>query len=512
MKSKNVLKSTIHVTLLSFAGIVLGFLSQLLIAFFFGTGNQRDAYFGAIIIPTYLTAIFLGSIGAIFLSQYIHIATNLSKEKSTKFFNNVAICCLILLSAISLFTVLCAKQIISITVPGFTTYQYKVAVQMLQILAPTLIFQSLTNLFGSVIQSNHKFVIPALPALITPVVTLTFVLLFQEQLGISSLAWGNLLGNGLSFFVIFLTLLRSKDILFPLTLDYKDEYLRKIFKTAMPLLIAGIIYRFSGVWERLLASKLSTGSISYLGYSNQLLIVFSTLTSGGISTIFFPILSRAWSDGDMEYLQQQFVKAVIVLLYLTLPITFLFCYFRVEFIQILFERGAFDHHSTVAVAGTLALLMGAFIFQSLGSIVTRSFYFMEKTVWASAIGIIEIILYLITSIFLVRYYSFYGLAFAFSFAAMSNVILSAIIADKKIGFLNKNLLNAMSKIVFSCIVALFAISVFRIPINNLILMTTTSSLVFAFIYVLLTYFLKLEVIMEFKATTFNFFKGTNGKN
>lgn len=506
MESRILIKSTLQVTILSLSGIVFGFLSQLLIAYFFGTGNQRDAYFGAIVIPTYVVAIFIGSIGAVFMSHYINIATNNSKERSIKYFNNLLSSCFLILTSLMLVIMLFAERIIQITVPGFTAEQLAIAANMLRILAPTVLFQSLTNIFGSVIQSGHRFILPAIPAVVTSLVTILFVSFFGRVFGIFSLAWGNLFGNGLAFLIISFSLIRTKEIQLSFNIDILDDDVKKTFKAAAPLLIAGVVYRFSSVWERMLASKLTIGSISFLGYANQLLIVLSTLTSGGISTIFFPVLSRAWSNKDMATLKENFTKAVVLLLYISLPVAFLFCYMRVEFVQVLFERGAFNRDSTIAVGGTLALLMGAFIFQSLGSIVTRSFYYMEMTIAASLIGIIEIAIYLLVSIILVKYFSFYGLAFSFSFAAMSNVIISALIVNKKIKFLTQSLWMDLLKILFSCIVSTTILWLARLTYLNVIAATISSSLLFALIYVFLTYFLKIAPVMNAKVEIFRYIR------
>jgi len=87
LQNKGLLKPTIQITALSFAGIGLNFFTQLIIAYYFGTTIERDAYFSAIVIPTYLATILTGSIGSIFIPKLIELKNNYP-QKETRDFQN----------------------------------------------------------------------------------------------------------------------------------------------------------------------------------------------------------------------------------------------------------------------------------------------------------------------------------------------------------------------------------------------------------------------------------------
>ena len=62
------LKYTIQVTLISVLGIAVNFITQLLLAYYFGTTDARDSYFAAVTIPAYVAILFTGSLGMIFFT------------------------------------------------------------------------------------------------------------------------------------------------------------------------------------------------------------------------------------------------------------------------------------------------------------------------------------------------------------------------------------------------------------------------------------------------------------
>jgi putative peptidoglycan lipid II flippase len=83
--NKGLFKPTVLITAFSLLGVAVNFLLQLLIAYFFGASFERDAYFVAITVPTYLAAIFTGSIGIIFLPKFVDFIRNRDPETLNNF-------------------------------------------------------------------------------------------------------------------------------------------------------------------------------------------------------------------------------------------------------------------------------------------------------------------------------------------------------------------------------------------------------------------------------------------
>jgi len=412
-KKPGLLKPTIQITALSFAGIILSFISQLIIAYYFGANSERDAYFAAIVIPTYLSAIITGSIGFIFLPKVIELR-NISGQNARKFINTIlgstTLCLLLLIS----FGIFFSESILNLTAPGFDSNMIAYTGSLFRILLFSSIFSVLTNLISYLYQIKQKFIRSALAPLINILISILLVVILNSKIGIMSLAIGTLIGSVVSFLFV-LPILFTKEFRFSFHFDIFDTHFISLLKVSFPLLLGGLIFRSAPVLERMIASKLPLGSISILGYSGQLINILSTIAISGIVISFFPSMSDAWTK-DMTLFNQYFNKGIRSILLLTIPIALSFVLFGETFIKILLERGAFTPKDTIAVSKTFNFMTPAFIMLCLGGITSKVFYISKRTLDLTIISSLELISYLLLSYFLSRHFGYLGIAMGTSIA------------------------------------------------------------------------------------------------
>ncbi len=455
VSKKGIIRPTIQLTILSFFNVVLGFLLQIVIAYYFGATPERDSYFAAIVIPTYLTTIFTGSIGFIFLPKVIELQNSCDETNIDKFLSSV----IIAVSAIILFIVMTgtifSKSILKISAPGFSDAQLVETSKLFTVLLPSVLFATLSNLFSSIFQIRSKFVRPALIPLITGLFSLGFVILFTAKLGIMSLAVGYLTGSVISFLFLISDL---KGLRISFNIDFRNSAFIALFRLSIPLLIAGVLSKSTSVFERMIASKLEVGSISFLGYSFQIISILATLTSGGIAVSTFPLLSRYWISDEKKKLSDLLVSILRVILFISIPITFVIIFWGDILIKLFFERGTFTSVATLSVYKALVLMTGAFIFQSLGNLLIKLFYISGKTVIISLISVLELAIYLSLSYILMVRLSYLGLAIALSVSSFVNICISMWYINKNIiKFDIYNIITGLIRIVLASILAVFVV-------------------------------------------------------
>jgi putative peptidoglycan lipid II flippase len=428
MKKVNILtKSSIHVTLLSLLGLVFSFVLQMIIAYYFGTEFERDAYFIAIAIPSYISSIFIGSFGVIFLPKITQIISEDNKELVSEFISTtfclLAILLLIIIALCTSFSV----EIISFFAPNFNSSEIEFTSHLLTIVIPSIFFVVLTCLLGALYQIDHKFIRPALLPIFSSVIGVVFVTALNDKIGVLSLAYGFLTGSILSMILVW-----------PITLKYNLKFLINInninvsyfFKTAMPLFLSGILFRSTVVIERMIASNLTEGSVSYLGYANQIFMAFLAITVSGIAVTSFPVMSKLWNDGNEKEIEDFLSQNIQIILIISIPILISVVFFGDIFVKIIFERGAFDSVSTISVSKALLWSMGAFLCQGLGSVIMKVFYLSGKTITVSVISIFELCLFFILSLILSKRFGYIGLAMALSISSFIAISLAVIIINK----------------------------------------------------------------------------------
>ncbi len=486
---KGLFASTIHVTMIILLNVAVSFLSQLLIAYYFGTNTSRDAYFSAVVIPTYITAVFTGSFVVVFLPELVSLLEKDLNEAVT-FASTIILLSAVLMSIIALLGILFSDNIISVTSYGFNEIQLKLSSHLLKILLPTVIFQSLTGLFASVYQAHHKFIVATIAPVFSPMVVIAILFFFVNDFGIETLAVGSLLGSILPAVFLFVGLLRSKKFAF--MFDIRNNSIRHVLITSSPLFVTGILYRLTGVFERMIASNLLSGSISFLGYANQLSTTLGTIITGGIATTIFPHMAQAWAANDKQQFYRYITRGITIVFLSCFPIIALVLALGEPIIQIVFERGAFSHSSTQAVALTFQILMGSFLFSSLGGITIKALYVMSKTKTVAFIAVTEIIIYLLIGFWLSAEYSYKGLATALSVSAGVNIVLCIVIlffhrGQKGLSVIGSN----VWKIIIAALIEFVLCRVVLIALPNettLFLKVAISSLVGVAAYFYLTVF------------------------
>jgi len=100
---------------------------------------------------------------------------------------------------------------------------------------------------------------------------------------------------------------------------------------------------------------------------------------------------------------------------------------RVPIIQVVLERGAFTHDTTLAVANvTLISLIGPFICGGLGNVIWKGFYISQKTKLASLLGVTHTLIYISLAYFLAKSFSYLGLAWASTIQYVIGILMGMI--------------------------------------------------------------------------------------
>jgi len=498
---RGLLKPTLQVTVFSILGIIVRFVTQIIVAAKFGATIERDAYFAAVVFPTYITAVLVGSLTLIFVPMFIEYETKKNKEEAWKVASILINLIFLVLFGISLLGFIFAKQLISVTTPGFKGEELSLTAALLRIIFPSIIFSGMIGLLSSMYYAHHRFLRPAITSAISTLLMLSSVVVLTHFWGIKSLAFGYLVGEIAGFFILVPILFKQDRYRF--SFDFHNEGVRQIIKLMSPLVFAGLFYRATTVIERMIASTLPTGSISYLGYANRIISILTIIATTGIPMTIFPIIAKSWAENDLVRVREHFARGIRIMMLVTFPIAMVFVVLRVPIIQVIFERGAFDHRTTLAVADILMILLIGFMFYGLGNVVRRGFYVSQKTKLAAIIGIVGVTLYILLAHFLAETFSYRGLAIADSAWVMFDVTVGMIVMRRIFGGVNgKKILEGLTRILIASLcggVATYCSFKMVFVGDSLMMRSVVSAIMGIVIYTFLViYILKLEEALLLK--------------
>ena len=178
----NLIKSTGTFSFFTLISRLLGYIRDILIAIFLGTGLLADAFFVAFRIPNTFRRLFSeGTFNAAFVPSYSSVLNN--KKKSQDFASSIFNLLILGLFFLVLIIEILMPLFVFLIAPGFEgDYQkMELAVTLTRITFPFLMFISLASFFSAILNSHNKFAIASAAPIILNIL-LIGVLLFGKIL------------------------------------------------------------------------------------------------------------------------------------------------------------------------------------------------------------------------------------------------------------------------------------------------------------------------------------------
>jgi putative peptidoglycan lipid II flippase len=426
----------LRLLVLGVVSLASGFAVQLLAGYFFGASADRDAYFIALSVPFFLTSVLTNSVSVVMLPAIVRWRLN-PDFNGEAVVNGALLTAGLLIGVIFLTAAAAASQITTILAPSVHEEGRQVIVNSMRILCAGFAFQSVSIVFSSLFHLANRFTVPALQPLFSSGFSLASMVLFQDNLGILSLAWGYSVGCAAhSISLFFFTPIGR-------TLGMKRIYvgleLRDMFLRSAPLVGSGVVSKSVPLMERHFASSLAQGSVTYLGYSSLIIQALSTLTSGSLATVVFPKLSQMFVRGDLDGVRILISKSLRVILGISAPVALSVICFGEDLAETILEYGEFRHQDGVLVLEVLVISLGHYVFTSLGSVMGRALYGTGQVLTVGIIGIVEVFAYLFMIVLFLGDYGAPGLAAALSISSGIAVGIQLVWLSRKV---KENLLRS----------------------------------------------------------------------
>ncbi len=231
---------------------------------------------------------------------------------------------------------------------------------------------------------------------------------------------------------------------------FREEGLRRIGVLVIPILIGSSIQQINVIIDRILASRLNEGSIAALNFSNRLSTFIMGLFSVAIGSIFYTTMSKYSSSGQEELFKTMLRYTINILTLLIIPATVGLIVLRTPVVQIVFQRGLFDHSATALTSTALLYFTIGMLGFTLRDALSSAFYSKKDTKTAMINGAIAVALNIVFSILLVPYMGLGGLALGTSLSGIIGTILLMISLHRKIGDYGiRNIVGTFIKVLFS---------------------------------------------------------------
>lgn len=452
---------------------IFGFIRDMVVAGFFGAGLATDAFFVAFRIPNLLRRLFAeGSLTIAFIPVFTEYLKRKSKEDALGLANTAFTLLSIILVIVSLVGILFSPLIVKIIAPGFSSVpdKYELTVFLTRLMFPYIFFISLVALSMGILNSLRHFAAPALAPVILNISIIGSAVLFRNLFPepIISLAVGVMIGGVLQLSMQFPFLIKVGAKLRP-SFDFKHPGIKRIGTLMLPAVFGAAVYQFNIFISTLLASLLPSGSVSYLYYADRIVQLPLGVFALAVGTASLPTLSEQATSGDLEEMKKTISFSLRLIFFITIPAMIAMIALRVPIISVLFQRGEFDHQSTILTAQALLYYaVGLWAFSAI-RVVVSAFYSLQDTKTPVKIAIIALIVNIILSVILMYPLKHGGLALATSVASAVNIIILFFVLKKRIGrFLGEEFKGSVFKTVLASLAMWGTIALvnYILPWNN----------------------------------------------
>lgn len=474
---------------------VLGLLRDVFIANYYGTSIEATAFLSASSIPVLF---FDLTLGAAILSSFIPVFNGYlqkgEREKAFEFSNSFINLIFIITLAFSVIGALFSDVLVNVIAAGISAEAKALTQKLLIILLPTTMFTGLAFCVVGILQSFDEFNIPAIISLVSNVVVIGYLFLFNSKFGVFGLAVAMLLGWSLQFFIQIPSLIK-KGYKYRFVLNIKNDGIKEVVRLSVPILIGSWVQPVTVLVNKYFASFLNNGSASSaLDYANRFYIIIVGVFAFAITNYIFPSVSRLNVNGDSKAFSNIMKTSIKSIVLIISPIFAGMMLLSTEIITLIYGRGQFDELSIELCSTALFFYAIGMISYGVNEIINKCFFALKKAYVPMTASLCGIVVTVIFS-FVLRVIGIGGLALSSSIGLIVVTAILCIFVSRQFkGFFDFKLLISVLKPLFGALIMyLFGVLIRGFTLKfGVIICIASTVIVCAVVYVITQFLFKNE--------------------
>jgi len=349
---------------------VLGFIRDILIATFLGSGPTAEAFLVAFTLPNMFRRLLAeGAFNTAFIPM---LSKKIDAKDDPQVFASDALSILIaMLLILTAIAEIIMPLLVFGTASGFSSdSRFDLSVGFGRVMFPYICLISLSAFLGGILNSLNKYSVTAAAPLLLNlffIISIIIAYIFKLDFGWAITLCVPLAGlSQLGLIMLFL-----KKERFPIRIKRPKltPEILKLIKIAVPAALAGGVIQINLVVGRQVSSYFE-GAVAWLNYADRIYQLPLGVVGITIGVVLLPNLSKAVSKKQHRQSNNIINRSTEFALFLTLPATCALLLIPFPIISTLFERGAFSLLDSINTSKALfiyGLGLPAFVFQKVFS-------------------------------------------------------------------------------------------------------------------------------------------------
>ena len=429
----NLLSAAAKVSSLTMLSRITGLLRETLIARSFGASEWTDAFNVAFRLPNLLRRLFAeGAFSQAFVPILGEISSQGDVKQSQILVNAVATLLFWALLLTVLLGVIGAPLLILAIATGFEGGPaYDASVVMTRIMFPYIGLISMVSLSAGILSTFGRFAIPALTPVLLNLALISSAIFLAPHLDqpIYALSIGVLLGGVLQLAIQIPALahlgLLPRVGLLPgaIKAAVQNPNARRVMKLMGPAVFAVSVAQISLIINTNIASRLQTGSVSWLSYADRLMEFPTALLGVALGTVLLPSLSKANAKNDLVHAGELLIWGLQLTFLLAAPCAIALFIFGEPLAAVLYHYGKFTALDVLMTQRALAAYGVGLIGLILVKILAPGFYSRQDIRSPVKIGLLVLVATQLANLVFVPWLGHAGLALSVGAGACLNAAL-----------------------------------------------------------------------------------------
>ena len=450
-RTQRVFRATLLVTAVIIFSKVFGFVRDMTLANYFGTGMANDAYVSAYSLFYLPVLLFNSCISATLIPLYVEERDRRDLRHANHFASNTLNLFALASLIIAAVFYLLARPLVRVIYVGFEPEKADLTVRLVRIMLLSLVFNITSISLASLLNAAEKYVAAQLTGFPLSLCLMLAAIVFSQRYGIIAVGWGVFAANILQF-VILLPFLAGWFRYSP-TLDFSDKRFHRLVVLAGPAMLSMGISELNHMIDHALASGLNPGDMSAMSYAYRLITFLLGVLMVPLTTVMFSKLSRMAAAKDRKGMLEVLRRCILVISLVALPIVAVAVVMRVDVIKFAYMRGRFDMDSVRVTSGILAFYVIGVPAFGLRDFLNRVFHSIQDTKTPFRVSCLVVATNIALNLILRIFLGANGLALATSIAGYTGMVALLLLLRKRfkrLGF--GEMLPDLAKIVASALV------------------------------------------------------------
>ena len=429
----NLLSAAAKVSSLTMLSRITGLLRETLIARSFGASEWTDAFNVAFRLPNLLRRLFAeGAFSQAFVPILGEISNKGDIKQSQILINAVATLLFWALLITVLLGVIGAPLLILVIATGFKGGPaYEASVVMTRIMFPYIGLISMVSLSAGILNTFGRFAIPAFTPVLLNLGLIGGAVFLSPHLAepIYALSIGVMVGGVLQLAIQVPALARLGLLprigLLPgaIKAAIHNPDARRVLKLMGPAVFAVSVAQISLIINTNIASRLETGSVSWLSYADRLMEFPTALLGVALGTVLLPSLSKANARNDLAQAGELLIWGLQLTLLLAAPCAITLFIFGEPLAAVLYHYGKFNAMDVLMTQRALAAYGVGLIGLILVKILAPGFYSRQDIRTPVKIGLLVLVATQLANLVFVPWLGHAGLALSIGVGACLNAAL-----------------------------------------------------------------------------------------